>query len=368
MTTGLISRVFTGLALATATLVPLAPAHADSLEAEFDKAFTVKAVQARSQLQAPAKVAVKVLPSSESAQRVLPSNVRPFVASSAPRAYGSNLDSQLAVQTDPANGRIGLAAIDLSTGRTVTVLGDTPFPMASTSKVAIVATFLTGVDDGRFSLDASYPLMVPVKSKKYSSSVAPVRAGTMLTGRQLIERTLIHSDNQATDALLAVVGGPAAVNRWLRATGNSGLRLDRDIATLVRDDGEYNPATMIDERDSATPMAMARLLSGLYQGRWLSGDSRALLISTMERCATGKRRMRALLPSDARVAHKTGTLSNTASDVGLVRTPDGRVYAMAIYVTGQGGHAGRDAKIAALARTIYDGYQYDSSGYRVAAQ
>lgn len=362
MTTGLISRVFTGLALATATLVPLAPAHADSLEAEFDKAFTGKAVQARSQLQAPAKVAVKVQPSSESAQRVLPSNVRPFVASSAPRPYGSNLDSQLAMQTDPANGRIGLAAIDLSTGRTVTVLGDTPFPMASTSKIAIAATFLDGVDKGKWSLDDQFPLMIPVKSAKYSSDKAPVRAGKMMSGRQLIELSLIHSSNPATDALLAAVGGPVAVNRWIRSAGIEGMRIDRDIATLVRDDGEFNPASTVDLRDSATPLAMTELLSGLFQGRWLSPRSRAFLLSTMERCETGKHRMRALLPSDARIAHKTGTLNNTASDVGIIQAPDGHAYAVAIYVTGQGGKPGRDARIASIARTVYYGYESHQGG------
>jgi len=369
MTTGPFSRLIASAALGAAALAAAVPAHADSLESEFDKAFNPAAVAARSPLQAPANApALKIQPSTESAKRVLPSTVRPFVSGVAPRTYGSGLDAQLATLADPSQGRIGVAAIDLSTGRTVAVLGDTPFPMASTSKVAIAATFLAGVDAGRYSLDASYPLMVPVKSAKYSSSVAPVRAGTMLTGRQLVESSLIHSNNQATDALLAVVGGPAAVNRWMRSTGNTGMRLDRDIATLVRDDGEYNPATMIDERDSATPMAMARLLSGLYQGRWLSGDSRAFLISTMERCQTGKRRLRAMLPGDARIAHKTGTLSNTSSDVGLIRTPDGQVYAIAIYVTGQGGHAGRDAKIAGISRTIYDSYSAQGSSYRVAAQ
>jgi beta-lactamase class A len=242
------------------------------------------------------------------------------------------------------------------------VLGDTPFPMASTSKIAIAATFLDGVDKGRLSLDASYPLMVPVKSKRFSSVAAPVRPGAMLTGRKLIERALIYSDNQATDALLAAVGGTAAVNRWIRTTGITGFRLDRDIATLVRDDGEYNPAQMIDERDSATPMAMAELLVGLYQGKWLSAASRSFLLATMERCETGKRRLRGQLPEGVRVAHKTGTLNNTASDVGIVRTPDGRVYAVAIYVTGQGGHAGRDAKIATLSRAIYDGYVGPGAG------
>ena len=78
--------------------------------------------------------------------------------------------------------------------------------------------------------------------------------------------------------------------------------------------------------------------------------------------------MRSQLPGDVVVAHKTGTLSNTSSDVGLIQTGDGRVYAVAIYVTGQGGHAGRDAKIAAITRTLFDGYQLENGGYRVAVQ
>ena len=52
----------------------------------------------------------------------------------------------------------------------------------------------------------------------------------------------------------------------------------------------------------------------------------------------------------------------------VIQTSDGRVYAVAIYVTGQGGHSGRDAKIAEIARTLYDGYAYENGGYRVAGQ
>ena len=50
-----------------------------------------------------------------------------------------------------------------------------------------------------------------------------------------------------------------------------------------RDDGAVNPATTIDERDSATPNAMVRLLAGLYQGRWLSPASRHYVTLTAAR-------------------------------------------------------------------------------------
>lgn len=280
-----------------------------------------------------------------------------------PRTYANPLETQVAALASPEAGRIGVAAVDLLTGQTVAVLGDQPFPMASTSKVAIVATYLEGVDQGRYRLTDQYPLMVPVPSRKFDGPVAPVRAGAQLSALDLIERTITRSDNQATDALLAVVGGPQAVNRWLRRAGIDDVRIDRDIATLVRDDGAVDPAITIDRRDSATPMAMARLLSGIYRGQWLSASSRAVLMGAMERCLTGKRRIPALLPEGAFVAHKTGTLNNTSSDVGILRTPDGRAMAVAIYVTGQGGKLQREARIASIAQAIYAGYSSSPISY-----
>lgn len=322
----LLGRLLGLIALAGAVAMPQASAAADDLvdiQSSFDNAF----------------------------------GTQPRVA----KRYASALEAQIAALAGPERGRIGVAAVDLATGRSIAVLGDQPFPMASTSKVAIVATFLDGVDRGRYSLADQYPLMVPLPSKKFDGAIAPVRAGTVLSAQSLIELTITRSDNQATDALLAAVGGPQAVNAWLRRAGVPNLRIDRDIATLVRDDGAVDPATTIDTRDSTTPLAMVRLLSGLYRGEWLTPSSRAVLMGAMERCITGKRRIPAMLPADVRVAHKTGTLSNTASDVGIINGPDGRAMAVAIYVTGQGGKPARDLRIAAIARAVYDGYLAEAS-------
>jgi len=269
----------------------------------------------------------------------------------------SGFETRLAQLAGASQGRIGVAAVDLSSGRGVSVMGDQPFPLASTGKIAVVATFLEGVDQGRYKLTDRYPLMMPVPSRRFSTAVAPVRPGAMLSAEELIELAITRSDNHATDALLAAMGGPQAVTRWLRRNGVGGIRLDRDIATMVRDDGEVDPARKIDLRDSTTPQAMAVLLAGLYQGQWLSPASREVLLGAMARCRTGIHRMRASLPGDAMVGHKTGTLSNTSSDVGIIRSTDGRTIAVAIYVTGQGGKPGRDQRIASIARAIYDGYQ-----------
>lgn len=282
-----------------------------------------------------------------------------------PRTYTTPFEQQLVNLANASRGRIGVAAMDLATGRSVDVLGDQRFPMASTSKIAIAATFLEGVDKGRWSLTSEFPLLVPVPSAPFSTAVAPVRAGQYLPATQLIELMLTRSNNYATDALLKVVGGPSAVNEWVRRAGIEDFHIDRDIATLVRDDGAIDPAQVIDKRDSATPRAMVQLVSGLYRGAWLSDSSRSVLLGAMGRCLTGKHRIPAMLPAGVSVAHKTGSLNNTSSDVGIIQTPDGRAYAVAIYVTGQGGRPGREERIASIARAIFDGYESEpSSGIR----
>jgi len=274
-----------------------------------------------------------------------------------PRTFNNPFELQIASLAEASQGRIGVAAMDLTTGHTIQVLGNQRFPMASTSKIAIAAAFMEGVEQGRWSLSSEFPLMVPVRSTPFSSAIAPVRKGEYMKASDLIELMITRSSNPATDALLAAVGGPAVVNDWARRAGLLEFDLTRDIATLVRDDGEMDPAVVVDVRDSATPRAMVQLLAGLYQGKWLNASSRAVIIGAMERCRTGTRRIPALMPGGVTVAHKTGSLNNTSSDIGLITTPDGRTIAVAIYVTGQGSRLSREAKIANIARAIYDGYQ-----------
>jgi beta-lactamase class A len=317
-----ILTIAAGLTGTFAALAMPAAAQADELQASFDSAFGTEVRQPQS-----------------------------FDA-----IYASSFEQRIAELANPARGRIGVAAIDLVTGEEVMVLGDQLFPMASTSKVAVAATYLEMVEQGRFSLSSEFPLMMPIASAKYSSPKAPVRPGQYMPAIDLLEIMITRSSNPATDALLAAVGGPAPVNDWMRRQGINDFSINRDIATLVRDDGQHDPARHIDSRDAATPRAMVRLLAGLYRGEFLSDQSRQVLLGAMSRTVTGKRRIPAHIPLEARVSHKTGSLNNTSSDIGIIEMPDGRAIAVAIYVTGQGTKLAREERIAAIARALYDGF------------
>lgn len=275
--------------------------------------------------------------------------------------YETSFERRIAQLADGSRGRIGVAAMDLTTGETIGILDDQLFPMASTSKIAVAATYLELVEQGKYSLTSEFPLLLPIRSAKFSSPAAPVREGEYMAAEQLIEIMISRSSNPATDALLRVVGGPDAVNAWVRRQGIKEFSIDRDIATLVRDDGQFDPAQHIDRRDAATPKAMIELLQGLYQGKFLSAASRRVLLDAMSKTRTGKRRIPALMPDYVEVSHKTGSLNNTSSDVGIIEGPDGRAIAVAIYVTGQGSRRAREDRIASIARALYDGFAEKAS-------
>lgn len=192
-------------------------------------------------------------------------------------------------------------------------------------KIAVAAAYLADVDAGRRSLyDA------------VGSS----------TAYSLMDRMMVHSDNRATDELLATLGGPQAIDGWLRSHGLSGIRVDRTIAQLLAARRD-----LWDVRDSSTPVAMLELLRLVDGDKALKPQSRAMLLDMMRRCATGKNRMRGLLPSYAQVENKTGTLNNFTTDVGYLTLPDGRRIAVAFFARGG---ENRPAVIATAARAIYD--------------
>ena len=251
---------------------------------------------------------------------------QPAVAASSPSL--SSLEQQLSDLISNKSADVGIAALDLNTGETVSIKGNTPFPMASTVKVAIAALYLAQVDHGRRSLD---------------DTISGVSA------RNLMKRMLIHSDNHATDMLLKDLGGPSAVHDWLQDNGITGLRVDRTIAQLLK-----SKRDLWDRRDSSTPVAMVQLLQRIYKAELIKPESRNYLLDLMAQCQTGKNRIKALLPSGTPVEHKTGTLDGLTDDVGFITLPDGRRVAVAIFARGG---SNRPRTIAETARAIYDGFK-----------
>ena len=238
----------------------------------------------------------------------------------------AQLQNQLSMLVTSKSADVGVAAIDLSSGETVSVRGGQRYPMASTVKLAVAATYLSYVDNGERSLD-------------------DVIAGR--SAASLMRAMIVRSDNRATDLLLRNLGGPRTVQKWLEWNKVDGMRIDRTIDELLR-----SKRNLYEDYDSSTPLAMATFLKRLHKGELLKPWARNYLVGLMAQCETGSNRMKALLPRGS-VAHKTGTLNGYSSDVGFVTLPDGRKVAIAIFARGG---SNRPRAIAEAARAVYDGF------------
>jgi|GEM_PF-368601 len=267
---------------------------------------------------------------------------------------------------DPGFPRaVGIAVMDVQTGWIASVQGDRSFPQQSVSKLWVALTVMEAVDAGRLSLDQPVTLTDADRSVFNQPITHLIENGVYQTSvGDLVHRALIQSDNAANDKLMALAGGPAAVQAFLASRGMSGIRLAEDerrlqsrIAGLVwspelstygafeaaraRLDPEARAASLAvyveNPYDGATPAGVVRALAALQRGELLSAASTRFVLDTLARTTTGPTRLRGGLAPGWHAAHKTGTGQDFRgetfglNDVGLVTAPDGRTYAVAVF-------------------------------------
>lgn len=301
------------------------------------------------------------------------------------RPAPTTLAAEFARLAKGTDGVVGVAAQRVGGGPLVTLNAGQTFPMASTFKIAVAGRIFERIDKGELRLDQ----MIAVDPKMIVNSAGIAdqtpHPGVSLSLYNLLELMLTRSDNTATDVLTATAGGPAAVTDWLQRLGIKGQRVDADTAHLIYRALDIPAATgtfketidaafaadpakrerdvkrtanapfNADPRDASTPEAMVQLLTMIASGKALGADSTRTLIEIMERCHTGDKRLKGLLPDGTIVAHKTGSLMSIANDVGLITLPNGGTLAIAVYIKGDTkGTETQDRVIAEIARAAHD--------------
>ena len=277
------------------------------------------------------------------------------------------LDEALHQLGETFDGKLGIAVRDLESGWTAHLNGNEFLPQQSVSKLWVAITLLDRVDQGEIDLSEK----VTLRRDDLTLFYQPIRSlilrsdGYTTTIGELLDRAMMRSDNTANDYLLRRVGGPEAVREMLRKKELAGIRfgpgereLQSGIAGL-----EWKPEYALgrvfyqardqlppDERkaafesyvedpvDGATPIAIAAALARLKKGELLSPASTEHLLSVMGRSKSGPRRLKGGAEGGWSVAHKTGTgqvlegAQAGYNDVGLVTSPDGRTYSVAVLI------------------------------------
>lgn len=226
--------------------------------------------------------------------------------------------------------RLGVFARNVATGETVRYREDERFPMCSVFKVLAAAAVLRNLDrhgeylgkrirySEKYVTDAGY---APVTGK-------PENVEGGLTVEELCAAAVSESDNGAANLLLRELGGPQAVTRFCRSTGDRTTRLDRW-------EPELNSAEPWRLSDTTTPRAVGSTFGRLLLGDELRRRDRRLLTTWMRENTTNGERFGAGLPADWTLADKTGggEQYGVANDVGVVRPPKGSPLVLSVLST-----------------------------------
>ena len=269
----------------------------------------------------------------------------------APRVFAQNpndLAKQLAELETKFGARLGLFALDTATGKTIAHRANERFPLLSTFKVMAVAAILkrSERDPNLLSQRIRYD-----KSNLVTySPITEKHLADGMTVSELCAAAIQYSDNTAGNLLLRLLGGPTALTRFARATGNNAFRLDRWETAL-------NTAIPNDPRDTATPESMARSLRNFTLGNALAPSGKAQLIEWLVGNTTGNQRIRAAVPVTWRVGDKTGSGDyGTANDIAVIFPPDRAPIVLAIYATRARADTKRDENlIVQVARVALNG-------------
>lgn len=279
----------------------------------------------------------------------------------------AGLDAQIHEYWRNFPGRTGIAVLAIDDNWSLDKRGDEWFPQQSVSKLWVALAALDQVDRGKLRLDQ----MVRIARDDLAVFHQPIRDRVIANGEiqesvsTLLELAITKSDNTANDSLLRTIGGPEAVRDFiakkglgkirfgpgerLLQSGIAGMDWQQDYAvgnrfTEARAKLSYDHRKIALDRyladpvDGAGPAAVANALGALAKGNLLSPASTRMLMAMMERTSSGPNRLKAGVPPGWRFGHKTGTgqqlagVSTGYNDIGIMTAPDGRRYAIAIFI------------------------------------
>jgi beta-lactamase class A len=288
-------------------------------------------------------------------------------------------------------GQVGVAIKHVESGTELMINADQTYPMASTYKVPILVELFYQRAAGK--LDLTDRVEVNPSDVHPGGTIALLLdgPGLQMSIHNLINLMMRVSDNSAADILMNRVGA-ANVSSRMRILGLDKIRVDRSTLEMILDqegldyttygklplaqlrerlDGvdpqsaaRANERFNATEKDVATPRQMTMLLEKIYRGEIVDRASSDEIIEFMSHSMIGEARLPALLPQGTRVVHKTGTISGSTNDAGIVFLPGGGHLIMTVFTKdAKAPSADREHAIAEISRFAYDYFVFNPTGH-----
>ncbi len=224
----------------------------------------------------------------------------------APEKIDLQLEADLQKIAEAAKGRVGVGAVLLETGESAYLDRTGHYPMQSVYKLPIAMAVLKMVDEGKLRIDQEVNITPDDFVRQGFHS--PIRdanpQGVVLSLGEILRFSVSESDGTASDVLLDLAGGPAAVVSYLNGIGVNDLIVADSEKSIGKDwETQY--------RNWSTPEASIQMLRVLHDRRaGLSEQTTNLLLKVMTETETGARRIKLGLPEGALLAAQDGHRRN----------------------------------------------------------
>jgi beta-lactamase class A len=250
---------------------------------------------------------------------------------------------------------VAVAFYDLADSRELLINPDTSFHAASTMKVPVMMEIYRQAAMGRLALDERLPIKndfvsiadgshFSISADDDSESSLYQRIGQRATVRELMRLMIIASSNLATNILIERVQ-PTRVMALMRAIGARHIEVRRGV--------EDNKAYERGLNNTTTARDLMILLRRIAAGRAVSKHASDEMVRVMfdqqfnESIPAG-------LPKEARVAHKTGSITAINHDAAIIFLPHRKPYVLVVLTRGLKDEARAHHLIADISRAIYE--------------
>jgi beta-lactamase class A len=277
--------------------------------------------------------------------------------------------SKLRAIANGLDGKAGVGVLGLDFNDTLLLNDQLRLPMQSVYKFPLAITILSKVDKGELSLSQKVQInKANLEKDTWSPMLKDFKRDRFdMTLSDLLLYSVSKSDNNACDILFQFAGGTKAVDSYFKNQGIAGMAIAATEAEMHKDwNTQYT--------NWCFPSAMLQVLRAFYSGKLLNPSSNAFLMKLMIESENSPKRIMGALPDNTIVAHKTGTGNTSAegrtaatNDVGIITLPDGRHYALVVYVSDyKGGIARGEKTIADISKAVWNHYTLNGTDNNVA--
>lgn len=229
------------------------------------------------------------------------------------------LAEQIQPLIDDFAGDAAVMVKNLKTGETFAYQADEPFPTASLIKFPIMVAAYDLVDQDKLSLDTEVTLHDDDKVPGSGILTSHFSDGVKMPLRDAIQLMIAYSDNTATNLVIDAIG-LETTNKLMKSLGCGDTLLNSKV---YRRDTSIAPERSVKYGLGSTTAADMIKLLELLEANKLVSESASKQMTTHLIACDDKLKMPRLLPAGTIVAHKTGTVSASRCDAGIITGPAG---------------------------------------------